>query len=257
MSLSVASGSDDRNNAVSKGKSSVNLNFGTMQAYVVGMMGYIGSRVTMDTVRPLNMFLGITGPSFCFSPAAFNSPVKKIDKSTYEKFRSRLRLNFAFFLSNYALVTTGVALVTALMHPGMVISVILIWGLWALHRFLISNELILFGRNIGTLVSISHRSTALVILTGFVLVWKCLKPTITVISISGIIILTHALLRDPSHVTSGDFHSGSGHHSTSDDDSGNSHDSEVLVESPDVIRPNYRGTNDISTTAARRGIDME
>jgi len=232
MSLSVASGSDDRNNAVSKGKSSVNLNFGTMQAYVVGMMGYIGSRVTMDTVRPLNMFLGITGPSFCFSPAAFNSPVKKIDKSTYEKFRSRLRLNFAFFLSNYALVTTGVALVTALMHPGMVISVILIWGLWALHRFLISNELILFGRNIGTLVSISHRSTALVILTGFVLVWKCLKPTITVISISGIIILTHALLRDPSHVTSGDFHSGSGHHSTSDDDSGNSHDSEVLVESP-------------------------
>eukprot|EP00536_Pseudo-nitzschia_multiseries_P002008 jgi/Psemu1/322350/estExt_fgenesh1_pg.C_260064 len=231
MSLSVSAGTEESSNAVSKGKPSVNLDFFTMKAYVTGMVGYIGSRVTMDTVRPLNMFLGITGPSFCFSPAAFNSPVKKMDKSTYEKFRSRLRLNFAFFLSNYALVTTGVALVTALMHPGMVISVILIWGLWALHRFLISNELIVFGKNIGTLVSISHRSNALVILTGFVTVWKCLKPTITVISISGIIIMVHALLRDPSHVTSGDFHSGSGH-SGSDDDSGNSHDSEVMVETP-------------------------
>lgn len=235
MSLSVSSGSEDRDMAGSTGKPTVNLNFVTFQAYVIGMISQIGSRVTMDTVRPLNMFLGITGPSFCFSPAAFNAPVTKIDKSTYEKFTSRLRLNFAFFISNYALLTMGVGVVTALMHPGMVVSVGVMYSLWALHRFLISNELILFGRNIGTLVSISHRSTALTILTGLVVAWKCLRPTIKVVSISGGIIMLHALLRDPSHVTSGDFRSGGGSSKSSgsdDESAGNSDDSEVLVETP-------------------------
>lgn len=199
---------------------------------------YIGSRVTMDTVRPLNMFLGITGPSFCFSPLAFNTPVKKMDKSTYEKFQSRLKLNFAFFLSNYALVTAGVAIVTALMHPGMVFFLALIWGLWALHNFLISNELILFGRNVGTVLSISQRSTILTVLTALVIIWKCFRPTLIVIAISGGMIFIHAFLRDPSHVTSGDFHSGSGHSSrgSSDDESvQNSHESEVLVERPGQV----------------------
>jgi len=238
MSLSVSSGSENGNNAGSSAKSSINLNFFSMKTYLTGMIVYIGSRVTMDTVRPLTMFLGITGPSFCLSPAAFNAPVKKLDKSTYEKFQSRLKLNFAFFLSNYALVTAGVALVTALMHPGMVISVGLIWGLWALHKFLISNELIFFGRNIGTLISISRRSTILIILTAIVILLKCLKPTMIVIAISGGMILAHALLRDPSHVTSGDFQSGNGSNSInmSDEDSvQNSHESEVLVEKPGQV----------------------
>eukprot|EP00529_Nitzschia_sp_RCC80_P042460 CAMPEP_0113474018 /NCGR_PEP_ID=MMETSP0014_2-20120614/18356_1 /TAXON_ID=2857 /ORGANISM="Nitzschia sp." /LENGTH=43 /DNA_ID=CAMNT_0000366829 /DNA_START=33 /DNA_END=160 /DNA_ORIENTATION=- /assembly_acc=CAM_ASM_000159 len=43
----------------------------------------------MDTVRPLPTFLGISGPSFCFAPDAFTPPVKKIDKSSPEKFKSR------------------------------------------------------------------------------------------------------------------------------------------------------------------------
>jgi len=238
MSISISSGSEDGINSGSSAMMSVNLDFVSIKAYITGMMSNIGSRVTVDTVRPLPMFFGITGPSFCFSPAAFNAPVKKLDKSTYEKFQTRLKLNFAFFLSNYALVTTGVALVTALMHPGMVISVGLICGLWALHKFLISNELILLGRNIGTLISISQRSTVLIILTAIVIIWKCLKPTITVISISGVLILAHALLRDPSHVTSGEFQNGNGKNgiNMSDDDSvGNSHESEVLVEKPGQV----------------------
>jgi len=178
------------------------------------------------------MFFGISGPSLCFSPAAFNAPVKKLDKSTYEKFQSRLKLNFAFFLSNYALLTVGVALVTALMHPGMVLSLGLIWVLWGLHTFLISNELILFGKNIGTLISISHRSTVLMILTAFVIIWKCLKPSITVVAISGLMILVHALLRDPSHVTSSEFQTGSSFRSSSSDSDDETHESEVLVEKP-------------------------
>lgn len=229
MSMSLSSGSDDENNLGSSKKSSVSLDFASVKAHMTGKVAYIASRVTLDTVRPLNIFLGITGPSLCFSPVAFNAPVKKIDKSTFEKFGSRLKVNFAFFLSNYALVTAGVALVTALMNPGMVISVALIWSLWALHNFLISNELIIFGRNIGTLVSISHRSNGLIILTAFVIVWKCLSPTITVISISGVMILVHALLRDPSHVTSGDFGTIENYNLES------SQETEVLVENPVAV----------------------
>lgn len=180
------------------------------------------------------MFLGISGPSFCFSPEAFNPPVKKMDKSTYEKFKSRLRLNFAFFLSNYAVVTAGVALVTALMHPGMLMAIAFVWGLWAFHTFLISNELVVFGTNVGTLVSISHRSNALVLITTLVIVWKCLVPAITVVIISGLIILAHALFRDPKHIdTSSKVRSSTSGAGSDDDSGGSSHDSsEVLVEKP-------------------------
>jgi hypothetical protein len=102
------------------------------------------------------MFLGISGPNFCFSPEAFSPPMKKIDKSTPEKVKSRMRLNFAFFISNYALVVAGVALVVALMHPGMIFLVGIVWSCWGFHYYLISNELLLFGHNVGTLVGSSR-----------------------------------------------------------------------------------------------------
>jgi uncharacterized membrane protein YgcG len=165
-----------------------------------------------------------------------------MDKSTHEKFKSRLKLNFAFFLSNYALVVAGVAAVVALMHPGMLLSVGFVWCLWTLHTFLISNEVIMFGRNIGTLVSISHRSTALIVITALVVIWECLVPAITVVTLSGLIILAHALFRDPKHInTVGDGGGGAtavnGGFGDDDDSGGDgSHDSsEVLVEKPGQV----------------------
>lgn len=174
--------------------------------------------------------MGVSGQNFCFSPQAFTPPVKQIDKSTVEKFKSRLRLNFAFFLSNYALVAAGVALVIALMHPGMLASIFILWGLWSFHDFLISNEFIVFGHNIGTLVSITHRSAILTAITVLVVVLKCLVPTITAVAVSSLIILFHAILRDPKHIdtsTSTKFGKGDS------DDEGVS-DSEVLVERPEA-----------------------
>jgi hypothetical protein len=185
------------------------------------------------------MFMGVSGQNFCFSPEAFTPPVKKMDKSTLEKFRSRLRLNFAFFLSNYALVAAGVALVIALMHPYMLISVAILWVLWAFHNFLISNEFIVFGHNIGTLVSITHRSAALTAITILAVVWMCLVPTIIAAAVSGLLILSHAIMRDPKHIdatknfgndTPKNFSNNSGKDS---DDEGAS-DSEVLVDRPAV-----------------------
>lgn len=186
----------------------------------------------MDTIRPLHMFLGIAGHNFCFSPEAFAPPVRKLDKSTPEKFRSRLRLNFSFFLSNYALVAAGVSLVIALMHPGMLLSIAFLWGLWTFHTFLISNEVIIFGKNIGTVLSLNHRSALLTAITILVVVWKCLVPTITAIAISGLLILSHAIMRDPKHMDTSAV--GGGNSRKDSDDEGGSSDSEVIVERPQV-----------------------
>ena len=186
--------------------------------------------MSLDTVRPLPMFVGITGNAFCFNAEAFTPPVKKLDKSTPEKIKSRMRLNFAFFLSNYAIVAAGVAVVVALMHPGMLFSVGIVWALWGFHTYLISHEFSLFGHNIGALVSINHRSNALMIITGAVIIWKCLVPAITFVAISGLIILSHAIMRDPSKVVS----DANDLRKDDSDDSGN--ESEVLVERPVVVR---------------------
>lgn len=121
-----------------------------------------------------------------------------------------------------------------LMHPRMIFSVVTLWALWSFHTFLISNEVILFGRNIGTLISISRRSNVLSLITFLVIVRMCLRPAITVVALSGILVIVHALLRDPNHhmeIPANNF----GAHTESDDDSGyTSGESEVLVDRQSV-----------------------
>lgn len=202
-------------------------------------ISYVNSRVTIETVRPLHQFLGVSGPSFCLSPEAFNPPIKRIDKSTPEKFKSRLSLNLAYFLSNYALVVAGVTCVVCLLHPGMLIALGFLWALWGAHHFLISNEVVVAGTNVGTLVSINHRATILSIATVVVIVWKCLFPAITVVVVSGLIILGHATLRDPKHIDVSSGNTRGGYRSSDDEDdhdSGeNSDESEVIVEKPAIV----------------------
>jgi hypothetical protein len=184
----------------------------------------------MDTLRPLPMFLGLSGHAFCLSPGAFAPPTRHVDKTMFEKIRSRITLNFAFFLSNYALVAFGVAVVVALSHPGMLLFVGGVWALWMLHSFLIDHELIVFGTNVGMILSISKRSTILCILTVIVIVWKCLIPVVSFALISGIIILSHALMRDPKQIESSSEFRGS-----EDSDEDTVDDDRVLVERGDVI----------------------
>ncbi|CAJ1961047.1 unnamed protein product [Cylindrotheca closterium] len=231
MSVSVAQGSEDDSSGSSGRK--IILNFETAQAFFFSILSRIRSRVTVDTIRPLPVFLGITGQTIGFSPGAFTSPVRKFDKSTAEKLKSRIKLNLSFFLSNYALVFAGVALVVVMMHPRIIFSIVTLWGLWSFHEFLISNEVIVFGRNIGTLVSISHRSTALTLISFVVIVSMCLRPAITVIALSGILVMAHALLRDPNHLEMPNAH---GRRGVDDDDEGGytSGGSGVIVDRPIV-----------------------
>ena len=203
MALTVSHGTEDEKMPAKK---KVVVDFMTIKAFLTGIVSQVHGRVSMDTLRPLPMFIGITEGSVWFTPGAFTKPVQKFDKYTLEKFKSRIRLNFAFFISNYALVASMVALVVALLHPGMIAWLLILWGLWSFHTFLISNEVILAGRNVGSLISINHRSNALTVLSVVVICLKCFRPAITVVVLSTLLILSHAVARDPNNVeTSGSF----------------------------------------------------
>lgn len=200
MSVGVAQGTDDDEYRSSSERNKIPIDAESIRVLFESLIIRLRDQVTLDTIRPLPMFLGVSGPSWCLAAGAFAPPVKKVDKSFLEKIRARIRLNFAFFLSNYALVAFGVAVVVALSHPGMLLWVGGVWLLWLLHSFLISNEVILFGKNISMLLTIKQRSTVLSILTIVVIIWKALVPCLSFLLISGIIILSHALMRDPKHI---------------------------------------------------------
>lgn len=188
----------------------------------------------MDTLRPLPVFLGITGNNFCMSADAFTPPVKKMDKGSPEKITSRIKLNVSYFLTNYALVAFGVAVVVALMHPGMIFSLGIVWGLWLGHNYLISNELVLFNQNIGGLISISHRFYALFLITVIVVIWKCLWPAITFLVLTSVIILFHALMRDPKHIDKyGSAGVQAGSADSDDEEEEDNNGSAVMVDRPE------------------------
>ena len=181
-------------------------------------------RISLDTLRPLPTFLGVTGPAFCIAATAFAPPTKKLDKDAAEKIGSRLKLNFAFFLTNYALILAGTAFVVALMHPSMLLLMGILVGLWHVH-FLLDRAAIPMkygGVDFGEIFTTTRRSLVLTILTVLVGVFKCLVPTLEVLAISGIAIFAHASMRDPQHVeTCGDlggFGSGSRRRASSDAD---------------------------------------
>lgn len=199
-SVGIASGSHDDQGASSSRKP-VSIDLESIRLHMSSLAARLQSRVSLDTLRPLPMFLGVNPDmGFCLSAGAFTPPVKKVDKATPEKISSRLQLNFKFFLTNYALVAAMVAVVVALMHPGMLFFVAVVYGLWYLHSFMIKHELLVFGIRLHTLLSIQQRFYLLFVITTLVILWKCLLPTLTFLLISGIIILAHAFLRDPKHL---------------------------------------------------------
>jgi PRA1 family protein len=224
----------------------VMIDFETMRHYVATLASEIQGRVSLDTLRPLTAFLGIDPSSsscFLISAGAFTPPVQKIDKSTLEKVASRMKLNGAFFLSNYVLMAVMVALVVALMHPSMIFFVAVCWSLWSLHHFLISNQLVVFGINVHSLLSIQQRFYILFTVTTVVVVMKCLVPTIYFCSISALMILSHAFLRDPKHTENSSRNSNSSIAASADQDdveggggsgsdSSSSASDAVLVERP-------------------------
>ena len=176
--------------------------------------------MTLNTIRPLPVFLGVTGPSICFSPEAFTPPAKKLmDKTTPEKFLTRIRLNFAFFLTNYALISVGTASIVALMHPKMMIFLAITWGLWSFHIAMIQKNISFYDH----ILTVERRSLLLSILTSIVVIRFCFIPFLTTIGLSLFIVLSHAVMRDPKHIESS-MHMYERHRGAEDSDSGSDDD---------------------------------
>lgn len=210
----------------------ITFNIETIRLQASSLTARIQSRVSMETLRSLPLFLGLS-PNNCLGPTAFTPPVKTLDKSTLEKIQSRVSLNVAYFLTNYLLVASMTGLVIALLHPGMVFFLVLCYSLWMVHGFLIRNEFILFGIPVHGLLTVQQRFYGLFVVTTLVVVWKCLVPTLLWVWMSAFLILTHAFLRDPKDVEAFD----SNPYLQDDDldlEGGNesSGSSEVLVERP-------------------------
>mmetsp|Transcript_34231 Transcript_34231/g.63310 ORF Transcript_34231/g.63310 Transcript_34231/m.63310 type:complete len:239 (-) Transcript_34231:128-844(-) len=211
-------------------------NFEKFRALLVSLLSRWQERITLDTLRPLPLFLGITGPAFCLSPEAFNPPSRHFDKTAPEKLWARLRLNLTFFLTNYTVVLFGTALVVALMHPGMILYVGVISAMWWFHTFTLKNDipLVAFGRDLGDFLTPERRSAFLSLLSAFVGVSKCLVPVLSVLGISSLIIITHAVLRDPKHIESSQEYGFRGS-ADSDSDEDITDDEMVRVRRGDVV----------------------
>eukprot|EP00591_Stephanopyxis_turris_P011221 CAMPEP_0195526272 /NCGR_PEP_ID=MMETSP0794_2-20130614/27232_1 /TAXON_ID=515487 /ORGANISM="Stephanopyxis turris, Strain CCMP 815" /LENGTH=230 /DNA_ID=CAMNT_0040656917 /DNA_START=181 /DNA_END=873 /DNA_ORIENTATION=+ len=216
-------------------KNTINFDFESLRRFLAFIANQVNKRVTIDTIRPFPLFLGVTGSAFCFSPTAFTPPSKHIDKTFIEKFRARLTLNFKFFLSNYALVTAGVAVVVALMNPSMLLYVGVVCVLWWLHNFTLVNKipLVVAGKDMGSFLTPFNRTAILAILTVLVIVSKCLLPIMSVLVISAFIILFHATMRDPKDVESSSVFKGKG--SDIDGDDPDTDEERVMVERQDAV----------------------
>lgn len=171
----------------------------------------------------------------CIAADAFSPPISlQVDKSSLEKFISRLKRNLNFFATNYAFLALSTFIVVALMHPGMLLYVGITWALWWLHMIVIRQDLrlVIMEKDLNDIFTPKRRSWILTAWTVWVGVAKCLRPSMKGMAISGALILFHAIARDPSKLA-GDIVR-SGHHSSrslTDSDDG----SEVMVEREDAV----------------------
>jgi hypothetical protein len=188
-------------------------------------------RINMETLRPLPLFLGVSGPSFCFAPDAFSAPSKKMDKSTVEKIKQRVNLNIAYFLTNYALIAAVICAMISLMHPKMIIYSAIVCAFWKVHNIMVqaSIALIVMDKDIGRFLPVEVRTKILYAITLWVTMFYCLTPFLLATSLTLTLTLSHAVMRDPKQVESGrvlDTYKGNDSEEDNDDSSG----SEVMVE---------------------------
>lgn len=198
------------------------------------------SEINMNTLRPLPVFLGVTGPSFCIGADAFSPPIsfsssdKTINK--HEKCTARISRNLAYFATNYTLVALGTVLVVALMHPGMLLYVGITWGLWWLHLVVLKEEIkfVVMGKDLNEILSPNRRSWVLTVWTFYVAVAKCLHPSLKGLAISGALVLFHAIMRNPTKVAGDIVRSKSSIASGGSGDSSDD-DSKVMVQHSDAV----------------------
>lgn len=177
------------------------LDIETIRMRLANNIEILKSRVSLSTLRPLPVFLGLqeAGDGVFLSQDAF-APPNNLNADALTKIKSRVKENLSFFLTNYCLIVAMVAVVVALMHPVMLISLGIVYGLWKVHEYLLKNEVVLGSIRVHEMLTVTQRSYLLSVISAIIIVFMCLVPTLIVVSISGFIILCHASLRDTQHL---------------------------------------------------------
>eukprot|EP00984_Skeletonema_dohrnii_P009977 scaffold3846_cov127-Skeletonema_dohrnii-CCMP3373.AAC.10 len=194
------------------------------------------SKINIHTLRPLPVFLGVTGPSFCIGADAFSPPISFSSEKTinkHEKCTSRISRNLAYFATNYTIMALGTVLVVALMHPGMLFYVGITWGLWWLHLVVLREDikLVVMEKDLNEVLSPNRRSWVFYVWTFYVAVAKCLHPSLKGLAISGALVLFHAIMRNPAKLASDMVRSKSIASGAGDSDD----DSKVMVQHSDAV----------------------
>ena len=164
------------------------------------------SKLSKDALRPFTLFMGLTGPRFCFASDSFASPLRlsrPVDKLAFEKLASRVFRNLHYFAANYALVALIVCLGTAAaMRP---IVLIYAGAVWVLCRWLAATigqdvRWTIRGINVGRVLTPWVRVSLSAVLITWVVVSQCFEPLLVGLVISKSLVLLHAMTRDPARV---------------------------------------------------------
>lgn len=208
-------------------------------------IGTFTSKLTMDTLRPLPLFMGVTtgSPSFCFAADAFSFPISFTGQQSADKnlspgkITSRLSRNLHYFATNYAFMALCTILIVALMHPRMLLYVGITWAAWWFHFMIIWEDvkLVVMEKNLNDIFTPKRRSWILTAWTLWVAVAKCFKPSLKGMVISSALVFFHALLRDPSKLAGDIVRSKTRDLGVSSPSNSDGSTSPVMVEAQDAL----------------------
>jgi PRA1 family protein len=175
----------------------------------------IHHHVSIETIRPLTVFLGLQNANHIddddttsteafgaermptIAPNAYSTPNGSTYRRTYEMIQLRVQDNLSYYLSNYAFIVVMTSIVVVLMHPSMIVTGLLVYGLFLGHTYLIRHEVILWGNvSIQTILTVQQRLYLFGSIGLLLILVTCVVPTLIIMTISSMIILTHAILRN-------------------------------------------------------------
>lgn len=168
----------------------------TVRLQLSMVVARIKSKVSVESLRPLPVFLGLRdspeGDGLQMSLSSYSAP------KTATSVSSRIKANCDYFLSNYVLVATMVAMVVSIMKIEMLFAIAIVYGLWMLHGYLIQHSVVVGGIQIHALLTVQQRFYLVFAISVVAIMWECLVPALTMVAVSTLLILSHAVLRTPT-----------------------------------------------------------
>jgi hypothetical protein len=117
----------------------------------------------------------------------------------------------------------------------MIMFITTMYILWKTHAIMVESNIpiVIMGKDLTHVITNEFRTHVMNILTLVVVIVYCLKPFLTAVGLSGLIILSHAVMRDPKQIESVGMIKKYG--ADDSDESEGTDSSEVLVEKIDAV----------------------